>query len=189
VKNLFGFASIVVALSLILGPSFAPSQIILEREAYVTLVSPAETGIARSMGYWKNHLELIENNWNSWKPYVKSFHAFSSLDDDPPFAADEIYQILEGANARDMQVMLKAQLLAMVLNAASGFVPSGTLVDLGGVPDAVALFGADFMKAGNVVVKVDDNVFSSSPTWTLREQQETAKDVLDAMNNNRIFVS
>ena len=190
-KKLFGFVSIVVILSLILGSSFAPSQIVLEREAYVTFNAPADIEAVRSMGYWKNHLKIIEDNWNSqhsWRTYVKSFNAFSSLSDDPFSAIDEIYQILDGANARDMEVMLKAQLIVMVLNIVSGYVPSNTLVDLGGARGAVALFGIDFLEAENVVIAIDNNVFTSSPTWTSRWQQEIAKDVLDAMNNNQIFV-
>jgi len=185
VRNAVGLFSIAVALSLMAGSSFAVSQVILERQAYVTISGPA--GPAKSMGYWKNHIQLISEGWEDWRPYVRSFQAFCQLPDDPPNAVGEMCQVFDDADARDMTAMLKAQLLTLALNLASGYVPKEALVDLRRVDGAVGLFGAELMKAEDVVSAVDGSVFSPTPTWTSRWQQETAKDVLDAINNNLLF--
>ncbi|MEM2370775.1 MAG: SdrD B-like domain-containing protein [Candidatus Bathyarchaeia archaeon] len=141
---------------------------------------------ARTIGYWKNWLQRFSDNYvlqlaNDVKSDWNTFDSVRT--DSGSNARKDMIGVIDKANAKDMSVMLKAQLLGMMLNIKAGYVDPNTYVYLGSIRGASDLFGGNFKKVGEVVCYVDSNWSG----WS-RLQQEIAKNVLDAMNNNLIFV-
>jgi len=133
---------------------------------------------ARTIGYWKTHPEAITAQMYAALRVLPAFRGVNTW--------KKLYPILDGANAVDMKVMLRAQLLGLTLNVLAGIVPSDTWVYIGNIPGARDLFGANIVTVQYVL----DAVEAVYPwtSWT-RAQQEAAKDVCDAANNNANLVS
>jgi hypothetical protein len=96
---------------------------------------------------------------------------------------------LLNATATNMAYMLSAQLAAMELNVAHGFVSGSALVHTGGCGNA-GFDGSfitinDLMAAANAELCAHPNTTSVSP---YRAYQECLKNALDDANNNKNFV-
>ncbi len=135
---------------------------------------------ARTIGYWKNHLERITPGM------------YAALDTLPAFAGcgspDSVLAILTPSWS-DMAAKVRAQLLAMTLNVLSGIVAGDAVVYLGwDVLAAELLFGvpAPSFKRAQEVLDVVELAWDWGQ-WT-RSEQEAVKDLLDRMNNDLLFV-
>ncbi len=135
---------------------------------------------ARTIGYWKNHLERITPGM------------YAALDVLPAFVGcgnpDSVLAILR-APWPDMAAKLGAQLLAMTLNVLSGIVPGDAIVYLRyDVLAAELLFGvpAPLFNSAQDVLDAVEAAYDWSG-WS-RSEQEAVKDLLDRMNNDLLFV-
>ena len=133
---------------------------------------------ARTIGYWKTHPQAITAQMYAALNVLPAFRGINTW--------KKLYPILDGANAVDMKVMLRAHLLGLTLNVLAGIVPSDTWVYIGNIRGARDLFGANIVTVQYVL----DTIEGAHPwtSWT-RAQQETAKNVCDAANNNANLVS
>ena len=99
-----------------------------------------------------------------------------------------------GANAVNMSYMLSAQLAAMELNVEAGYVSGSSLVYAPGlIPYAIPgltptgfISINDLMTAANSALGVDGYTPAGDPN---RAVQGALKNVLDAANNNKNFLS
>jgi len=110
----------------------------------------------RTMGFWKNHPEVYENCLSQY------------LGGEPVSTEEDVEQVFDNANAKEMRDMLKAQLLAMKFNIACFGIES----------DDGELFDGKTLAA--IVAKADDLLRDPSST---REEQEPVKNLLDDLNN------
>jgi len=133
---------------------------------------------ARTMGYWKTHPEAITAEMYA---ALSTLPAFTGVD-----TWEELYPIFNKADARDMKVMLRAQLAAMTLNVLADIVEPGQWIYVGDIPGAYELFGSYIVTVQHVL----DTVEAAYPWngWD-RDQQEAAKEALDRGNNEENLVS
>jgi hypothetical protein len=104
-----------------------------------------------------------------------------------------VKSFLLGANATNMSNMLSAQLIAMYLNRAHGFVNGGALVFAGSNPAGcnVPVNGSGFITVNALIGDASAElcasglVLSGNPE---RACQEFKKNALDKANNNLNFV-
>jgi len=153
----------------------------------VNITNPYISTNVRTIGYWKNWLPKFSDN--TVKGYgigiLATWNTFDSLirTDTGTHTKTDMIAIINSATAVDMSDMLKAQLLSMMLNVQAGYITSSTNVNLAAIPGATTLFSASTMNVGNILIFIDGNWQS----WD-RPNQEIAKNVLDAMNNNLIYM-
>ena len=110
-----------------------------------------------------------------------------------PTTNAQVRTFLLGANATNMSNMLSAQLIAMYLNVAHGFVNGGALVFAGSNPAGctVPVNGAGFISVNALIADasaelcVNGLVLAGNPE---RACQEFKKNALDKANNNLNFV-
>jgi hypothetical protein len=101
-----------------------------------------------------------------------------------PATKSQVATWLLNANATNMAYMLSAQLAAMELNVAHGFVDGGATVWVGGSINAFMTIN-DLMTAANTELGLAPYTVGASADRTL---EETYKSALDAANNNVNFV-
>jgi len=133
---------------------------------------------ARTMGYWKTHPDAVTEDMYQ---ALALLPAFQGVDTER-----ELTAIFRHANARKMDNMLRAQLLALTLNVLADIVPPDTWTYVGNIPGASDLFGGNIVTIQEVL-----DVIEAAYPWTdwSRDQQEAAKDVCDNANNNDNLVS
>ena len=110
-----------------------------------------------------------------------------------PTTNAQVRSFLLGANATNMSNMLSAQLIAMYLNVAHGFVNGGALVFAGSNPSGcnVPVNGSGFITINALIADASTElcanglVLSGNPE---RACQEFKKNALDKANNNLNFV-
>lgn len=110
-----------------------------------------------------------------------------------PTTAAQVKSFLLGANATNMANMLSAQLTAMYLNTAHGFVNGGALVFAGANPSGcrVPVNANGFITVSALLADAaaelcaHGSVLSGNPERTC---QELKKNTLDKANNNLNFV-
>jgi hypothetical protein len=110
-----------------------------------------------------------------------------------PTTNAQVRSFLLGANATNMSNMLSAQLIAMYLNVAHGFVNGGALVFAGSNPGGcnVPVNGSGFISVNALIADAagalcaNGFVLSGNPE---RACQEFKKNALDKANNNLNFV-
>ena len=110
-----------------------------------------------------------------------------------PTTNAQVKSFLLGANATNMSNMLSAQLIAMYLNRAHGFVNGGALVFAGSNPAGcnVPVNGSGFITVNALIADASAElcasglVLSGNPE---RACQEFKKNALDKANNNLNFV-
>ena len=107
-------------------------------------------------------------------------------------ATKDLYRTwLLNANATNMAYMLSAQLSAMELNVAHGFVSGGSLIY---APGTTSANGAGFatvnavMAEANTELGLHPDTTSGSSGDAFRSYQEALKNALDRANNNLNFV-
>lgn len=129
---------------------------------------PPPSGFApRTIGYWKTHSKL----WPTLPTTGLSWGCAGTADDLSMAAA---LNVLKSANARDMSVMLAAQLIAAKLNVISGSSPSA----IGGTITA-----ADAWLCSRESATAPKGI-GSDPQGTDRTFAEALKSTLDAWNNS-----
>lgn len=133
---------------------------------------------ARTIGYWKTHPQAITAQMYAALSVLPAFKGVNTW--------NKLYPILDGANAVNMSVILRAQMLGLTLNMLAGIVPANTWAYIGGISRARDLFGGNIVTVQHVL-----NTIEAAYPWTSwsRAQQEAAKNVCDAANNNLNLVS
>mgnify|MGYP003288354868 CR=1 FL=1 len=110
-----------------------------------------------------------------------------------PTTNAQVRSFLLGANATNMSNMLSAQLTAMYLNVAHGFVNGGALVFAGSNPSGcnVPVNGAGFITINALIADASAELCASGLVLAgnpERACQEFKKNTLDKANNNLNFV-
>ncbi len=127
---------------------------------------PPPLADARTIGYWKNHSDLIAGILA-----VKPINLGNVANPILVTTAEEAVEILGNANGKDARDALSAQLLAAILNLRNGADPLATGVDIRPTVNAAK----DFLATHN------DPVTGKHPD---REYALALKDKLDAFNNS-----
>jgi hypothetical protein len=162
-------------------PSSVQVNVVLDETSQVTFGNYCTVGSGgRTIGFWgnKNGQALITaadllllRNCNLVK---KDGTAFD------PTSANQVKQWLQDATATNMAYMLSAQLAAMKLNVAHGFVDGANFSTCAGTTINQLILDAD------ALLLADGLTPSGDPN---RAPQEAAKNCLDSLNNGASVIS
>jgi hypothetical protein len=142
-------------------------------------------GGGKTLGYWSN-----KNGQNTIATMGLTLPGGVLENGDPftPASYSQFRTWILAANATNMAYMLSAQLAAMKLNVAAGFVAGDAFVYAPGVPGANPLGFIsinDLMAAATAELAAHPYTPAGS---AFRGLQENLKDALDSANNNKNFV-
>lgn len=141
--------------------------------------------VPRTIGYWKNW----ENHYprSVMETFVTNVKASSGLFCD--LTVDNLKSYLTLTRFSTMKEKGEAQLLASWLNVVSAQLGVDVQVDISSIAGwQTVINDADGILSVNDLLKQIDKNYLSNPTLT-KEQWEVIKNILDALNNGKLFIT
>jgi hypothetical protein len=149
-------------------------------------------GGSKSMGYWmgKNGQQTINNLGVEYQLMELRYLSLRNTDgsDFDPWTYAEVREWMKNAQAINMAYMLSAQLAALYLNQAAGFVKWDAIVY---TPKIGNLGEGNFSTVWDLIMMANYSLYTNGYTparQAERAYQEALKKVLDESNNNFNFV-